>query len=90
MLSHSLTPGYWFRRSTLAGRTLASEKRGRLFAKTGEQQTSCMEEKSPKLLRYLELCKRIYVRMERDGSWPWGDSRKYEDLIESEDNPDNV
>jgi len=32
---------------------------------------------------YLELCKSIYERMEREGSWPWTDSQKSENLIES-------
>ncbi len=45
----------------------------------------------PYLERYLELCKRMVERMERDGSWPWaeqsGDSRDSQDMVESEDNP---
>ena len=32
---------------------------------------------------YLELCKSIYERMEREGSWPWLDSQKSENLVES-------
>lgn len=28
---------------------------------------------SPELERYLALCKRVYERMERDGTWPWKD-----------------
>ena len=32
---------------------------------------------------YLELCKSIYERMEREGSWPWLDSQNSENLIES-------
>ncbi len=32
---------------------------------------------------YLELCKNIYERMEREGSWPWSDSQKSENLVES-------
>jgi hypothetical protein len=45
----------------------------------------------PRLERYLELCQRIYERMEREGSWPWAeedipvpDSTLPEDLIDSE------
>ena len=34
---------------------------------------------------YLELCKSIFERMEREGSWPWSDSQKSEDLIESKE-----
>ncbi len=44
----------------------------------------------PELERYLALCKRIYERMEREGSWPWSDSTLSEYLIESEDNLENV
>lgn len=36
--------------------------------------------------QFIELCKRIYERMEREGSWPWADSPKSEDLVESDDN----
>lgn len=43
-------------------------------------------EMPPELERYLTLCQRIYERMERDGSWPWADSPKSEDLVESEGN----
>lgn len=32
---------------------------------------------------YLELCKSIYERMEREGSWPWSDSQNSENLVES-------
>ena len=42
----------------------------------------------PELERYLALCKRVYERMEREGSWPWGqsdDSTLSGDLVESED-----
>jgi len=35
------------------------------------------------LEEYLEICKSIYERMERDGSWPWSDSQNTENLIES-------
>ena len=42
------------------------------------------------LQRYLALCKRIYERMERDGTWPWADSPKSDDLVESEDSSDDV
>ena len=42
------------------------------------------------LERHLELCKRIFEDMIRDGSWPWRDSQNSEDLVESEGNNDNV
>lgn len=41
------------------------------------------------LRRHLELCKQIYERMLREGSWPWpvedGDSPNSENLVESQD-----
>jgi hypothetical protein len=47
------------------------------------------------LERYLELCKRMCERMERDGTWPWADSpnadsQESEDMVESEDNPHDI
>jgi len=39
------------------------------------------------LEQYLALCQRIYERMEREGSWPWGDepdSTLSENLLNSE------
>jgi hypothetical protein len=41
------------------------------------------------LERHLELCRRIFLQMLADGSWPWADSPKSEDLVESEDNPND-
>ena len=38
-----------------------------------------------RLTQYLELCQRIYERMERNGSFPWPDSTDSEDVVESED-----
>ena len=43
-----------------------------------------------RLTQYLELCKRIYERMERDGSWPWPDSQESDDVVDSENNPTDV
>lgn len=51
------------------------------------------EEKDRMLERYIELCKRIYERMEREDSWPWkdtADSPSSSNPVESEDNPDNL
>jgi hypothetical protein len=45
------------------------------------------------LEKHLELCRRIYLRMLADGSWPWKgdtDSQKSEDLVESDDNNDDI
>jgi hypothetical protein len=39
------------------------------------------------LKQHLDLCKTIYLRMLKDGSWPWRDSTKIESLIESEEIP---
>lgn len=47
----------------------------------------------PRLERYLELCQRIYERMERDGTWPWKqatDSTLSEKVIDSGDNSPDV
>lgn len=44
----------------------------------------------PRLERYLELCQRIYERMERDGTWPWkhsDDSTLSQEVVDSGDNP---
>jgi len=49
--------------------------------------------KDEHLERHLELCRRVYLRMLAEGSWPWkteGDSPKSEDVIESEDNTDDI
>lgn len=40
-----------------------------------------------RLLEYLDLCRRIYQRMLKDGTWPWADSPKFKDLVESGDSP---
>lgn len=40
------------------------------------------------LERFLRLCKRVYLRMEQDGTWPWPDSQKTEGMVESEDSND--
>ena len=43
-----------------------------------------------RLERYLELCRRIYERMRRDGTWPWADSQESGGVVESEDNPNDL
>ena len=43
---------------------------------------------SPELEAFFELCKRIYERMEREGTWPWPvDSTNPEDVLDSASNP---
>jgi len=37
------------------------------------------------LQKHLELCQRMYLRMLADGTWPFPDSPKSENLVESED-----
>lgn len=42
-------------------------------------------EPSPQLEAYFELCKRIYERHVREGTWPWSvDSTESEDMVESD------
>lgn len=49
------------------------------------------QQPSPELEAYFELCKRIYERMEREGSWPWAtDSTVSEDMLDSAGNTDDV
>ena len=42
------------------------------------------------LERHLNLCRRMFLRMLADGSWPWKedeeDSRDSEDMVESDNN----
>ena len=40
--------------------------------------------------QYMDLCRRMFERMERDNSWPWLDSPESEDVVESEDNQHDV
>ena len=48
-------------------------------------------EPSPQLEAFFELCKRIYDRMEREGTWPWtADSTNPEDMVDSESNQNDV
>jgi hypothetical protein len=46
---------------------------------------------SPDLEAFFELCKRMYERMEREGTWPWtADSTNPEDMVDSESNQHDV
>lgn len=46
---------------------------------------------SPQLEAFFELCKRMYERMEREGTWPWtADSTNPEDMVDSESNQNVV
>lgn len=49
--------------------------------------------KDDHLQRHLDLCRRIYLRMLADGTWPWKeaqDSRKSEDLLDFGDTTKDV
>ena len=43
-----------------------------------------------KLDRFLTLCLGIYERMEREGSWPWGDSQELGDVVESDSKKSDI
>ena len=50
-------------------------------------------EKDDHLQRHLELCRRMYLRMLADGTWPWPeepDSQNSEDVIDSGDNDNEL
>ena len=50
-------------------------------------------EKDEHLQRHLDLCRRVYLRMLAEGSWPWKekpDSTESDDVLESEDISDDV
>ncbi len=40
--------------------------------------------------RHLEICQRVYERLVAEGKWPWAESSKSEDVIESEDNHSDI
>ncbi len=42
------------------------------------------------LEEFLDLCKEVCTRMEREGSWPWANSPDSQNLVESEDNPKDI
>lgn len=49
--------------------------------------------KDDHLQQHLELCKRIYLRMLAEESWPWAnqlDSQNSENLVESEIKQDDI
>jgi hypothetical protein len=43
-----------------------------------------------RLKQYIALCKRIYERMEQEGSWPWRDSQDSKDEVESDSDQKGV
>jgi len=46
-----------------------------------------------RLAIHLELCQRIFERMQREGSWPWKDepdSPNPEDLVESDSSKKDI
>lgn len=44
---------------------------------------TCMKDEA--LEAYLLLCQEVFVELQREGLWPWPDSQKSENLVESED-----
>ena len=38
--------------------------------------------------RYLALCEATYRTMVETGTWPWTDSPDFDDVVESEPNPE--
>ena len=49
--------------------------------------------KEEHLERHLDLCRRVYLRMLAEGSWPWAegsDSPKSENVVEPEDTENDV
>ena len=44
----------------------------------------------PEVEQYLNLCKRIYERMLREGTWPWTDSPDFSDVVESDNNSNDI
>ncbi|QJB69866.1 hypothetical protein [Parasphingorhabdus halotolerans] len=56
---------------------------------SAEEQALIAKLEEDFLQQYFEICKRTYEQMERDGTWPWeSDSPNFENLIDSEDNPE--
>ena len=47
-------------------------------------------DKEDHIQRHLDLCKRVYLRMLEDGSWPWRESPDSGDVIESGDKPHDL
>lgn len=49
---------------------------------------SMNEKDNEHLERHLELCRRVFLRMMAEGTWPWkeDDSQESENVVESEDN----
>lgn len=43
-----------------------------------------------RIQRHLEICQRVYERLVAEGKWPWPDSPKSLDMLESEEPNDDV
>ena len=71
-------------------------KRGAVFWSVLKRTILPCMTHDPQLERYLELCQRIYERMERDGTWPWktdipeADSTLAGGMVDSESDPPSV
>ena len=61
------------------------------LARGSRTSDNCGMEPSPQLEAFFELCKRMYERMQREGTWPWpADSTNPENMIDSADNPHDL
>ena len=53
-----------------------------------ERGNNALMQPSPELEAFFELCKCIYERMQREGTWPWPvDTTNPEDVLDSANNP---
>lgn len=48
-----------------------------------------MDELPEHLRQYLAICKQVYERMERDGTWPWKEGDELGDTVSPEDDAAN-
>jgi len=70
------------RRSVLAGYNQSMTRKSQPKLNTASERHD-----DAYLQEYFEICKRIYLQMRRDGTWPWeSDSPNSEDMIDSENN----
>jgi hypothetical protein len=62
-----------------------------LLVRQAEEDDNERMKASPELEAYFELCKRIYERHQREGTWPWtGDSTDTGDVIDSDQPPNKL
>ena len=88
MLFRTLT-SLAFRHVSGSGTGMTDRHPGPLHPAIGVRDNRTMKDQD-KLDRFLALCLRVYERMEREGSWPWGDSQEFGDVVESDSNQNNI